>query len=297
MTHNKAAGNTAATTCAGCAQDDWDVRIVRRVGRLENFPLALDPQGPIRRIAVIDTETTGTDPDRDEIIDIAYVILQVDARGEICGIERWGQALRDPGMPIPPMITQLTGITDHDVRGLAVDLDALQAILSGVDACVAHNCSFDAAFLQNLLPAMADAPWACSARDFDWLEAGFDGKALGYLLMQVGFFTKKGHRAMADVISLIHLLAWRQPNEQTVIGTLLANAEQETVRVEANGAGYHKRSVLKARGYRWDPAANVWWIEVSQSQVDDETLWLRLQVLPYGPAPRTVPRSWRQRHR
>lgn len=93
-----------------------------------------------------------------------------------------------------------------------------------------------------------------------------------------------GHRALNDVISLIHLLAWRLPSDQTVMGALLANAERETVR-------------LKARGYRWDVAAKVWWIEVTYGELDDERLWLQREITPFGPHPRIRPITWHQRHR
>ena len=151
---------------------------MRRVGRLEDFPLAKDPVAPIRQVAVVDVETTGIDPLLHQIIDIAYVVLAVDARGEIVDIVRKGQSLCDPGMPIPPRITMLTGLTEEHVKGTAIDLDALQQIFATVDVFIAQNCAFDAGFLRQLLPSTKDAAWACSLRDFDWLkDAGLDGRA------------------------------------------------------------------------------------------------------------------------
>ena len=64
--------------------------------------------------------------------------------------------------------------------------------------------------------------------------------------MQTGRFAD-AHRAMADVIALIHLLAHRLSHGGTVIGDLLANAERPTIRVEATGAAFEKRGVLKGR--------------------------------------------------
>ncbi len=294
MTHiNSAASAEAALSpCAG----DADIRILHRVSSLNRFPLAEPGDGPIRTVAVIDTETTGTDPDRDEIIDIAVVIIAVDADGQIVRIDRAGQALRDPGMPIPAAITKLTGIADADVRDRVVDLDALEALIASADVRIAHNASFDVAFVERLLPALAGAAWACSARDFDWLEHGFDGAKLGHLLMQIGRFNA-GHRAMADVISLLHLLAHCTADGSTVIGAILARAERSTVRIEATGAPFDKRSILKSRGYRWDPTARAWWIEIEDEDLESETLWLQREVTPWGPTPRTLPLTWRERHR
>ncbi|KZE11220.1 MULTISPECIES: 3'-5' exonuclease [Sphingomonas] len=294
MTHTTDAAPAGAALAVH--PDDPDIRILRRVIALKDFPLAPPTDGPVRFVTVIDTETTGTDPMHDEIIDIALVTLEVDAAGEIVGIVSSGQALRDPRMPIPPYITRLTGITDADVRGRIIDLDRLEHRLSKADVLVAHNAMFDIAFIENLMPGIAGAAWACSANDFDWLEAGLDGRKLGHLLMQIGRFNN-AHRAMADVVSLIHLLAHRLPHGGTVIGALLANAAKPTIRFEATGASFDRRSALKARGYRWDPRQKVWWCELAEDECAAEERWFRQHIAPHGPVPRMLPITWHQRHR
>ena len=52
----------AANAQLSSQTDDPDIRILRRVSTLQDFPLALRDGGPIRRVAIVDTETTGTDP-------------------------------------------------------------------------------------------------------------------------------------------------------------------------------------------------------------------------------------------
>jgi DNA polymerase-3 subunit epsilon len=294
MTHITGAASVEAALST-CARDP-DIRILRRVSSLDDFPLAPRGSGPFRKIAILDTETTGTDPLTDEIIDIAVVMLEVDLAGEIVGILSAGQALRDPGVPIPPHITRLTGISDDNVRGKTIDLDRLERRLAGADVLVAHNCAFDAAFIGNLLPGIAGAAWACSASDFDWLEAGFDGRKLQHLLMQMGRFAD-AHRAMADVVSLIHLLGHRLPHGGTVLGDLLAGAERRTIRFEATAAPFDRRGALKARGYRWDPRARVWWIEIAENECAAEEGWFREHIAPRGSVPRMLPITWHQRHR
>ncbi|AXJ94951.1 MULTISPECIES: 3'-5' exonuclease [unclassified Sphingomonas] len=285
-------GNAGAICHAG----DPDIRILHRVSPLEEFPLADRRKGLNRTVGVVDVETTGTDPLTDEVIDFALVMLEVDAVGEIVGIVSAGEALRDPGIALPPHITRLTGITDDDVRGKAIDLDILQRRLARADVLIAHNCAFDAAFIENLMPAIAGKAWACSASDFDWVEAGFDGRKLGHLLMQIGRFAD-AHRAMADVVSLIHLLAHRLPNGDTVMRRLLANAETPSIRIEATGAAFDRRGLLKARGYRWDPRHRVWWCEIAEYESEAEQLWLQRHISPHGPPPRMLPITWHQRHR
>lgn len=276
--------------------DDPDVQILRRVATPETFPLVAEPVGETLRVAIIDCETTGTDPLLDEIIDVAVVIIEADAQGEIVRIDRVGQALRDPGIPIPPVITRLTGITDEAVRGRTIDLDRLERLIASADVRVAHSAAFDISFLENLLPGLAGASWACSANDFNWLDAGFDGRKLGHLLMQTGRFND-AHRALADVISLLHVLAHRLDDDRTILGHLLENAATPSLRIEATGAPFDRRAALKSRGYRWDARARVWWCEIAAEEHEDEAMWLQREVMPHGPTPRTRLITWHERHR
>lgn len=294
MAHITGAASDEATLSAPA--DNPNIRTLHRVSSLNDFALAPRGDGPFRKIGIVDVETTGTDPLADEVIDIAVVTIEVDPRGEIVGIADSGQALRDPGMPIPAHITRLTGITDDDVRGKTIDLDKLESRLAQADVLVAHNCAFDAAFLESLLPGLAGSAWACSAHDFDWFEAGFDGRKLQHLLMQIGRFAD-AHRAMADVISLIHLLAYRLPHGGTVLGDLLARAALPTIRFEATGAPFDRRGLLKARGYRWDTRHRIWWIELADDGCTEEERWFRRHISAHGPVPRTMLITWHQRHR
>jgi DNA polymerase-3 subunit epsilon len=288
--------HTPAGAPSHAGTHDPNIRILRRVSTLEDYPVTEACAGPVRRVALIDTETTGTDPQVDEVIDVAVVIIEVDDHGEIVGIASAGQALRDPGFPLPEHITQLTGLTDDNLSGQSIDLDRLQRLIAGADVRIAHNCRFDIAFLESLMPGLVGLSWACSAEEFDWLCAGFDGRKLAHLLMQCGWFNA-AHRAMADVISLLHVLGHRLPDGGTILGALLDRAARQTVRVEATGAPFDKRSYLKGRGYRWDPRAKTWWIEVEEHEQISETLWLQREIAPWGAPPRVQPMSWHERHR
>ena len=289
--------NTAPPSTAGADSDEWNIRVLLPAARLEHFIVRKQAVEPLTTIAVIDTETTGTDPARDQIIDLGYVILIVDALGYIVDLISARDALCDPGMPIPSRVGLLTGLTDADVAGKAIDLDLVEQDFRQVDVFIAHHAAFDLSFVRHLLPCTATSAWACSLADFDWLvDAQLDGRALGHLLSQIGFYNSQ-HRALADVISLIHLLAYPLPTGQPVLGALLANAARQTFRVEATRAHFDARSILKARGYRWDAPNKVWCIEVLEQNLDAEILWIGRHVTPFGPAPKVSQITWYQRHR
>jgi DNA polymerase III subunit epsilon len=93
---------------------------------------------------VLDLETTGGSPANDRITEVGAVKVR---GGEVLGTFH---SLVDPEVPIPPLISALTGITDRMVAGaepVQVILPCLLEFLGGA-VLVAHNASFDRRFIQ-----------------------------------------------------------------------------------------------------------------------------------------------------
>jgi DNA polymerase-3 subunit epsilon len=116
------------------------------------------------QFAVLDLETTGGSPAADRITEVGAVKVR---GGEVTGTFH---ALVNPRMPIPPMITALTGISDAmvaDCEPIEVVLPCLLEFL-GDAVFVAHNASFDWRFLQANLERYdyprATNPVVCTAR-------------------------------------------------------------------------------------------------------------------------------------
>src|SRR5512132_3305439 len=82
-----------------------------------------------RPLVVFDTETTGTNPRADRIIEIACVKVHPDGRRET-----W-QARFNPGMPIPPGSTAIHGICDRDVAGCPRFRDVAARLAAFLDGC------------------------------------------------------------------------------------------------------------------------------------------------------------------
>ncbi len=99
-------------------------------------------------IVALDIETTGVDPETDAITEIGAVRFR-DNR-----VEAEWSSLINPNRPIPPMITQLTGISNEMVRNAPPLRAVSHELESFVGDCpiLGHNVKFDLAFLrkQNL---------------------------------------------------------------------------------------------------------------------------------------------------
>jgi DNA polymerase-3 subunit epsilon/ATP-dependent DNA helicase DinG len=155
----------------------------------------------------VDVETTGLDPSRDAIIEVAAITFRgADVLDEF-------DSLVNPLCDIPPYITQLTAITDEMVAD-APTMHTLRPRLKsklGDNVLVGHNIEFDLGFLR-------EARLAFGNRRIDTLtlasilvpEAGRFG--LGALADYLNFPTNgSGHRAMNDAEQTVELfLALRE---------------------------------------------------------------------------------------
>ncbi|WP_231867267.1 3'-5' exonuclease [Acetobacter malorum] len=225
-------------------------RILRRIA-----PLPLETQMPRDQTRVgifLDLETTGLDPIRDEIIEFGMVPFVYTLDGRILGTLPAFSRLREPSQPIPPEITALTGITQEMVTGNAIFPEEIARFVAQAALIVAHNARFDRPFAERFWEGFSTRPWACSMEDVPWQAEGFDGRSLGYLVMQAGWFFN-GHRAADDCLAGVTLLSTCLPKTQTpALSALLQEARQPRWQIWAENAPFDLKDKLKARGYRWN---------------------------------------------
>lgn len=150
------------------------------------------------RYAFVDVETTGTDPARNRVIEVAIVTLD---GGEVAG--EWS-SLVDPECPVPPTITGMTGIDDAMVAGAPCFSQLADAVRERLDGrvFVAHNARFDYGFLRNELQRAGSALRArqlCTVRLSRALYPGCRGHGLDALIARFGLSCDGRHRALGDV--------------------------------------------------------------------------------------------------
>lgn len=261
-------------------------RILRK---LQPRPIAAfpRPEFPLKGI-ILDTETTGLDARKDEIIEIGMVAFTFDAAGRIGDVTATFGGLRQPAMRIPPNIIKLTGITDDMVAGHSIDMTALEALVEPADLLIAHNAGFDRPFCEALSAVFHDKAWACSNSEIDWISRGYEGTKLGYLTGQAGYF-HKGHRAVDDCFALLEVLALEVAGaESTAFCELYAASQRSRVRIFAENSPFDMKDHLKSRGYRWsdgsDGRPKCWWIDVGEDALDSELRYLRDEIYRHSDA-------------
>lgn len=256
-----------------------DFRILRRLVPQTDYGLT-SGQGT-QRVIVLDTETTGLDARNEKIIELAMLSVLVDtATGLPVGPVTVYESFEDPGKPIPPQITEITGIDDSMVQGQRIDDAAVTALVEQADLIVAHNAGFDRPFVEARFPLFARKAWNCSFAGIDWKKEGSGSAKLEFLASERGWFYD-AHRAQVDCHALLQVLSSPLADGKTGLTRLLQGAVQTRYKLRAIGAPFEAKDKLKSRGYRWDGEGRVWWCSLpSDDQLEAECTWLRADI--YG---------------
>ena len=260
---------------------DPNYRVIQRLVPALHFrPVAQIKPGNVQRVAVLDTETTGLSAATDVIVELALVVMDIDtSTGLPVGDVLVFDGFQDPGRAIPKEVQLLTGISNEMVAGQALDEAAISKIMEGVQWVVAHNAAFDRPFVEQRLPYFADLAWACSFADIPWKKHGVGSAKLESLAAHYGWFYD-AHRADMDCHALAAVMG-RHVGETKKTGwkLLLEAVEAPQYRLQATGAPFDAKDLLKVRGYRWDSVQRVWHTRLaSEAELEEECAWLAAHV-------------------
>jgi DNA polymerase-3 subunit epsilon len=253
-------------------------RVIRPLRIRGNYTDDLPPEKLIT-VAILDTETTGTDSSQDKILELGIVLVEVCPQtGQAYRIVRVFNELEYPGMLIPEESTRIHHITDDMVAGKRINDAEVEALMSDVSLVVAHNANFDRVFVEDRFPIFTTKAWACSFRQIPWTEEGIGSGKLEFLAYNCGFHYA-GHRASTDCHALLEVLQNPLHTSGTLaMQVLLQNASLDEIKVSALGSPFESKDALKERSYRWNADKKVWAKNISQKALDDEVSWLSKSI-------------------
>lgn len=168
------------------------------------------------RLVLIDTETTGLDYARDEIIEFSAVVVeQVDGAPKV--VQEYDQLVSlSPGGFVPPKIQQLTGISTQDIRERGIPKTRvcrdIAEMIRGNTLLLAYNAHFDLSFLFYLLLREGDPAILKGKDKLDLLTVYKDRKPFPHRLSSAieayGLADRvvNSHRAIDDVIATVAVM-------------------------------------------------------------------------------------------
>ena len=184
-------------------------------------------------VVVLDFESTGLNTGKARIIEIGAVKLE---SGEVTDTF---EMLVDPGQPVGPEITEITGISDAMLQGQPKAEEALPKLLEFIGdlPIAAHNAHFDASLLKAELKRLGmtlSTPVMDTLAYARKLYPELKSFRLAALCKHLGVSLKNAHRAVHDAkataLCLKHML------EETRQGYPEAESEQDLNRVLTGGA-------------------------------------------------------------
>ena len=168
------------------------------------------------RLVLFDTETTGLQYSRDEIIEFAAVVVECrDSAAAV--VQEYDELIAlSPGGFVPPRIQQLTGISTQDLRerGLPKTRVArdIGELIRGNTLLLAYNAHFDLSFLYYFLLRDGD-PMILKGKDkLDLLTVYKDRHPYPHRLCNAieayGLSGKvvNSHRAVDDVLATVAVM-------------------------------------------------------------------------------------------
>ncbi len=159
------------------------------------------------RFAVVDVETTGNRPRHgDRIIEIAVVLLERGTVTLAC------EHLVDPGRPIPPLVTRITGLDQAAVRGAPTFAAVANRVVGSLAGAVfvAHSVRYDWTFLARELERtrswLLQGPRLCTVRLARRLLPRLPSRSLDAVAGFFGIPIERRHRAGGDALATARVL-------------------------------------------------------------------------------------------
>ena len=168
------------------------------------------------KLVLFDTETTGLQFNRDEIIEFAAVVVE-PVNGVPTVTAQYDELVTlSPGGFIPPKIQQLTGISNEDVREKGLPKTRvcrdISELFRGNALLIAYNAHFDLSFLYYMLLRDGD-PTILKGKDkLDLLTVYKDRHSYPHKLCNaIEVYDLSGqvvnsHRAVDDVVATVAVM-------------------------------------------------------------------------------------------
>ena len=168
------------------------------------------------KLFLFDTETTGLQFNRDEIIEFAAVVLEKQ-NGDVVVTAEYDELITlSPGGFVPAQIEELTGISTQDIRERGIPKTRvccdIARMLSGNTLLLAYNAQFDLSFLFYLLLRHGDPAILKGKDKLDLLTVYKDRRSYPHKLCNAidayGLSGKvvNSHRAVDDVLATVEVM-------------------------------------------------------------------------------------------
>lgn len=218
----------------------------------------------IKRLLVLDTETTGLSPGDSRTIEVAVALYDIDHCAVVASFASLICADSNAAEHVNhiPVSLLLDAPVEEFVWSRVFDLARC------ADIVVAHRAEFDRGFVPEHLRELR--PWTCSKFDIEWPKGNL-GDHLVHLALAHDVPVYTAHRAMADVDTLVR--TFQAASKLVDVSVMLEKAMRPKVKFIAL-VSFEDKDKAKAAGFAWNAANKAW----ERSMPEEDTKKLPFKV-------------------
>ena len=240
---------------------DQTVLRVRRETASESVeglnPYRTPREGSMKTVAILDCETTGTNPETDRVIEVAVTLYDLECATPI----RSYASLIQHDSNAAEHINNISVLALlHSPPAAYVWEQVCSEYLDDAEAIIAHNATFDQGFVMaeliRLDTFVPKVPWVCSMLDLKWPRQTKERSNLVALALAHGLGVAHAHRAAADV-ELISRLFTRAHDLGEDLQAMMAYGLRPKVNVCAK-VSFADKDKAKNQGFVWDGVTKLW---------------------------------------
>ena len=224
----------------------------------------------IEKILILDTETTGLDENKDEIIEIGCILFHVTSKSVLSQVSFLFPVSSNEAEHINGISAEVTNIKQPWEDGLNFFLKLVDCS----DLIIAHNVEFDKKwFGKGRLPKL-EKKWICSLEDINWsFQKNLKNRpSVTDLALSFSIPVWSLHRALSDCFYISEVFKKCENLEE-----LLIKATEPRFLYKAL-VSYEERSLAKKAGFRWNnPAQGAWSRKLTVEEANN--LDFKVQIL------------------
>ena len=224
----------------------------------------------IEKILILDTETTGLDENKDEIIEIGCILFHVTSKSVLSQVSFLFPVSSNEAEHINGISAEVTNIKQPWEDGLTFFLKLVDCS----DLIIAHNVEFDRKwFGKGRLPKL-EKKWICSLEDINWsFQKNLKNRpSVTDLALSFSIPVWNLHRALSDCFYISEVFKKCENLEE-----LLIKATEPRFLYKAL-VSYEERSLAKKAGFRWNnPAQGAWSRKLTVEEAN--SLDFKVQIL------------------
>lgn len=216
------------------------------------------------KLLIVDTETTGLNPEQDLVIEVAAILYSVENKTVLQQISTLLPVSENNAEHLNKISVAASQLVEVDFSNILWHMGA------NADFIVAHNAAFDNQWFDDIrLPSFTykdvngSVPWICTCSDFEFPYQQRQGQSLVELAVLHDVPVVSAHRALTDCQLLASIFSNIDDLKERIL--LAAEPRHEYAAL----VSYDHRELAKINGFRWNPERKQWIKRMSKRQLEN----------------------------